>query len=269
MEPRVKDEYCTLLKSLGFSDYDALIYLTLIEKPEGENLEKIAELCRIPPIESQKTINKLFSEGLIEITSNIVTAVSPAQALNKVYQKLEKELRARIDSFRSTIFSLQESLESVYWQQRLGISPEEIIEPLKDLTSMELQTSKIISNAEKCVMIFAGSFDWCEKIRGELIKTLNRGVSIRVMMRTTTPDSIKRAKGLIKDGVQVKSYKENWYPTRGTLADGNKLVFLIWATEKDVKKPIHFRPHYTMNPGLITIFSDAFERKWSEARSID
>jgi sugar-specific transcriptional regulator TrmB len=199
----------------------------------------------------------------------MVTAVSPAQALNKVYLKLEKELKARIDSYQSTIFTLQESLESVYWQQRLGISPEEIIEPLKDLNSMEFQTIKIISNAEKYIMIFAGSFDWCEKVRVGLIKALNSGVSVMVMMRTTTPDSIKRAKNLIKDGIQVKRYKENWYPIRGTLADGNKLVFLIWATKKDVKKPIHFRPNYTTNSGLITIFSDAFHTKWSEAESID
>jgi phosphatidylserine/phosphatidylglycerophosphate/cardiolipin synthase-like enzyme len=174
-----------------------------------------------------------------------------------------------MESLRSAVFTLQGSLESSYWQHRLGINPEEIIDPLKDLNSMEIQTIKIISNAEKYIKIFAGSFGWYEKVRSELIKAQKKGVEVKIIMNTSVPESLEKAKSFINDGMQVRSYRETWYPIRGTLADGNNLVFLIWATEKTkVTKPIHFRPHYTKNPGLIMIFSDAFERKWNEAIAI-
>jgi len=53
------------------------------------------------------------------------------------------------------------------------------------------------------------------------------------------------------------------------LSDDNELVFLIWATnERNGRRPKFFRPHFTKNDGMIRVFADAFDKRWSDASPI-
>ena len=95
---------------------------------------------------------------------------------------------------------------------------------------------------------------------------LKRGVSVKVLMCTSNLQSRRIAEKLFKMGAKVRIAPEKWYPTRGTIADKSKLLFLIWAAEEEERywKPVLYRPHYTENRGLICVFLDAFEKRWRE-----
>lgn len=126
----------------------------------------------------------------------------------------------------------------------------------------------MIAEAEKSIFIFAESFGWYGKIRKQLIAALEKGAKAKVLMMVMDEGSAARARELEEMKVEVRHCAEKWYPVRGTLIDDQELVFVIWATRKDIEKPICFRPHYTRNPGLIRIFSDAFEKRWESGRPI-
>ncbi|MEM3061510.1 MAG: TrmB family transcriptional regulator sugar-binding domain-containing protein, partial [Candidatus Bathyarchaeia archaeon] len=180
-------------------------------------------------------------------------------------KKLEKEL----EEFKKSILMLEQILEPIYWEKRFGIKPEDILEPMSELSDMEKKTLELIKNAEKEVLIFAATFGLYERVREELYKASSKKVKVKVLMMAKDEDSIKRAHELKRNGIEVRYNLDEWYPLRGTLKDGEELVFLLWATRKDrVSRPIHYRPHYTKNQGLVKVFTDAFYKKWKEGKSI-
>ena len=86
-------------------------------------------------------------------------------------------------------------------------------------------------------------------------------------MTLRDPEAASRAREAKGLGIEVRDPKEDWYPVRGTLCDDQELVFLIWATnEKNGRRPKFFRPHFTKNSGMIRVFADAFDKRWSEAK---
>lgn len=262
-------ENLDLLKSIGFSKNEALIYLHLLDKTEGKTLEEITAGCKLTSSDIQEAIGKLVRNGAVKVVSNRFEAIAPKQVLAAVQREKERDAERKLDDARKTVSILQKSLGPLYWEKRLGIRPAEIIEPLEDLTAMELKTVRVIGNTENVVTIFAESFDWYEKIREELLRALDRGVKARVLMMVLDKGSVKRAEELKQLGVGVRHCVEEWYPVRGTLGDDKELVFLIWATKKKgVPHPVHHRPHYTTNAGLIKVFKDAFEKRWEAAKPV-
>jgi hypothetical protein len=69
-------------------------------------------------------------------------------------------------------------------------------------------------------------------------------------------------------GAQVRDTKEPWHPVRGTLIDNRDLIFVIWAAEEAERywNPIVYTPHHTKNQGLIRIFRESFDYRWSNAK---
>ena len=159
-------------------------------------------------------------------------------------------------------------LEPQYWEARLGVKPEDLLEPLPSLEEMELQTIRILSNATKDVAMSAENFSWFDKVREEIERGLDRGVRFRVLMKAKDSTTNQRVQELQGMKIHVRESKEEWYPVRGTLCDDQELVFLIWTgRESEFERPKFYRPHYTKNPGMIRVFADAFEKRWAEAQS--
>ena len=203
---------------------------------------------------------------IITVRANRFEAKSPKKAFSELASARERKLEEEIERIQRTSENLSESLEPVYQERKLGISPEELLEPLMDLSAMELQTVRMISEAEREVKIFAETFGWYEKVREVIYRALERGAKFRIIMTAPDEQSSSRGKELLGLGVKVGILPSEWYPIRGTLVDDRELVFVIWSTSKKTERPIYFRPHYTRNQGLVKIFGDAFEEKWREAK---
>ncbi len=258
-----------LLTSLGLSKNEALVYLHLLEMSEGRTLEEVIVSLNLPSSETQEALGRLFTNEALKVYSNRFEAIDPTEALENILRKRRMEVSKHLEGMRETVSTLQRSLEPIYWEKRLGIRPAEILDPLGDLNAMEVKTVGVVSKAEKSIAIFTETFGWYDRVREELISTLDRRVAVRVLMLIVDKDSEGRAKDLNQMGVKVRHCVEEWYPVRGTLVDEKELVFLIWATrKKGVPLPVHYRPHYTTNAGLIKIFTDAFEKRWEEAKPI-
>lgn len=255
-----------LLKSLDLSEDAAKIYVFLVKNPEEYLFEEISPLCKMPPGKVHVALEELLERKLAKVESNKFSAIQPKLALSSWLEQKEKELEMKIDKFRSSVLSLQKTLEPLFWEIRAGIRPEELIEPLESTSTMEVRTARIIGNAGKEVIILAGRFDWYDKIKEVLLQALDRGAKVRVLMHIIDKTTIKRAKELKELGVQVRQPTEESL-VRGTLVDERELVLLIWV-RKDVARPAYFRPFYTNNIGLVKAFSDAFKFRWEKAKEI-
>lgn len=258
-----------LLKTLGLSEGESKVYLRLLEQPEGEMLDKIVTAFGIPAAQAEESLKSLSDRGLVKISSNRVEVVQPRMVLAKVLTQRRRGMEDQLARDNSIALELEKLLEPVYWENRLGIRPEEIIEPLRDLTEMELRTARILGPAATEVFILAQTFGWYGKVREALFQAHDRGVSMKVLMTVSDDSTRQRSKELRDLGIQVRQLGEEWYPVRGTLVDDQELVFLIWATKKsDVPRPVYYRPHYTRNQGFIRIFRDAFLNRWEKGRVI-
>ncbi len=258
-----------LLKSLGLTVGESRVYLKLLAQAEGEMLDKVVTAFGIPASLAEDSLKSLADKGLIKISSNRVEVIQPHTAIQRILEQRRRSLETQVSKENSVALELEKMLEPVYWENRLGIRPEEIIEPLRDLPDMELQTAKILANAMKEVSIFAETFGWYGKVREALFQAHDRGVGMKVLMLVKDDSTKEKAKELRSLGIQVRHCAEEWYPVRGTLVDDQELVFVVWATKKSaVPRPIYYRPNYTRNQGLIRIFRDAFLKRWEEGQPI-
>jgi len=257
------------LVSLGLSAGESKVYLKLLAEPQGEMLDRVVTAFGIPTPIAEDAVKSLSDKGLIKVSSNRVEVLQPRVVLKRILDQRKRTLEDEFSRQNATALDLEKQLEPVYWENRLGIRPEDIIEPLRDLPDMELRTAQILGSATREVSIFAETFGWYEKVRESLFHAHDRKVAMKVLMMVKDPSTEQRAKELGALGIQVRHCAEEWYPVRGTLVDDQELVFVVWATKKsEVPRPIYFRPNYTRNQGLIRIFHDAFEKRWEEAQSI-
>ena len=258
-----------LLMSLGLSAGESKVYLKLLAEPQGEMLDRVVTAFGIPTPIAEDALKALSDKGLVKISSNRVEVLQPRLVLRRILEQRKRTLEDDLSRQNATALDLEKLLEPVYWENRLGIRPEEIIEPLRDLPDMELRTARIIEDASREVSIFAETFGWYEKVRESIFQAHDRRVEMKVLMMVKDPSTQQRAKELGALGIQVRHCAEEWYPVRGTLVDDQELVFVVWATKKsEVARPIYFRPNYTKNQGLVRIFRDAFQKRWEEAQAI-
>lgn len=265
----MNEQAIELLKSLGFSQNQCKIYLALLESSEGESIDRVLSELGVPLAEAESAIKLLVDREAIKVISNRLEANPPKQFLANLIQERKNESDRQLRDLSDRAGSLQKILEPTYWEKRRGVRPEDILEPLDDLASMEIRTVKVIGNAERSIRIFAQTFGWYHKIREELYRALERNVKAFVLMTAIDEHSGKISQELKDVGVEVRLSTQEWYPVRGTLVDDMELIFLIWATDKrQTPRPIYYRPHYTKNPGLIRVFADAFIKRWDQARPI-
>lgn len=254
------------MKELGFSDEECSIYLGLLSKPEGEAIDSILSHSRGPTGRAEEAVKGLVDKGLVRITSNKLEVSEPKVFLSKFQDQKRLEMGRQIEAVNATASRLLAILEPQYWEARLGVKPEDLLEPLPTLEAMEIQTIRILANAGREVSISAENFGWFDKVREEVDRAIERGVRFRVLMKAKDAETARRAEELKRMKIEVRQSHEEWYPVRGTLSDDRELVFLIWTgRESQVERPKFYRPHYTRNPGMIRVFSDAFERRWAQA----
>ncbi len=254
------------MKELGFSEGECLIFFDLLNKPEGEAIDNILAHSKGPSVKTEDAVKGLVDKGLVRITSNRLEVSEPKLFLSKLQEEKRLQMSRQLEAVNATATRLLSILEPQYWEARLGVKPEDLLEPLPTLEAMELQTIRILANAGREISISAENFGWLDKVREEVDRGIDRGVRFRVLMKVKDAETAQRAEELRRMKIQIRQSQEEWYPVRGTLSDDKELVFLIWTgRESQVERPKFYRPHYTKNPGMIRVFADAFERRWAEA----
>ena len=246
-----------------------MIYFSLLEKPSGETIEQILAHSSVSSREAERAVKELVEKGIVRLSSNKLEASEPKQFVARLQDIKRIEMSRDLDSLNAKSTRLLSLLEPQYWELRLGIKPEDLLEPLPTLEEMEIRTVKVIANATRKVSISAETFGWFGKVKEEIYRAIERKVKFQLLMTAKESEAVSRAREAIGLGMEVRQPMEDWYPVRGTLSDDKELVFLIWATnERDGRRPKFFRPHFTKNDGMIRVFADAFDKRWSEASPI-
>ncbi|MCS7385843.1 MAG: hypothetical protein NDF55_03745 [archaeon GB-1867-005] len=260
-------ELISKLKSLGLTEYEAKAYIALLDRAEL-TAEEVSSYSKVPLPRVYGILELLAEKGFVKILPGRprrFEAIAPKKAFEQYVKYRESILSEELKRMKEIFSEMEGELEEIYWRNRLRIKPEELLEPLADLYEMEVRTMEIISMAREEVLIFTELFSWFPKVEREIRDAIKRGVKVRVLMCTSTPEARRRAERLVRMGAEVKVAPEKWYPTRGVIADRSKLIFLIWAAEEEEHywRPVLYRPHYTENRGLICVFLDAFEKRWA------
>jgi predicted transcriptional regulator len=265
----MNEETQKLMEELGLSREGCSIYFSLLEKPSGETIEQILSHSSFSSREAERAVKELVEKGIVRVSSNKLEAAEPKQFVSKIQDLRRAEMSRDLDALNVKSIRLLSLLEPQYWELRLGVKPEDLLEPLATLEEMEVRTVKVIANAARTLSISAETFSWFGKVKEEIYRAAERGVKFRLLMTAKTSEATLRAREAKGLGISIREPREDWYPVRGTLSDDKELVFLIWATnERDGRHPRFFRPHFTKNNGMIRVFADAFEKRWSEATPV-
>lgn len=251
------------LRSIGFSEDDVKAYEFLITNGEctREQLEKGTGLKRQ---DLEASMIRLTSLGAVELEGRRVRAVAPRTFLQKLLRTREVETEIKMAEFRRNLNEAQAILEPIYSERRYGLRLEELWQILDGLPAMETETVKMVSRARSDIRILAETFSWYNKVKEELLSALDRRVSVNVLLLAPDKDTAARVEDMKKYGISVRFAQNQWRSTRFTVVDGAELVFLIWAKKSSGSK-IYYRPGYTKNPGLLSVFIDSFQYLWEKA----
>lgn len=259
------------LRQLGLTEYETQAYLVLVEGSQM-NAEEIAREANIPIPRVYGVLESLRNLGLIVIIEGRpkkFEIISPEEGLQNLIQLRKKAAEETLNQLELTSLEVKEVLSPIFWRERLRIRPEDLLEPLDNLSLTEKQTKQLIKDAKTSIDIFTDIFNWFDSVENELAKALKRGVKIRILMNMQHPETRSTVKKLQELGVNTRQPRDLRFPVRGTLIDSSKVVFLIWAspeTEGDHPRYV-YRPSFSANEGIVAIFKHSFEYRWQAGRN--
>jgi sugar-specific transcriptional regulator TrmB len=260
------------LRRAGLTAYESEAYLALITKREL-TAEEIAKMTSVPITRVYGTLDELMQKGFartVQSRPRRYHAISPEEAKREYMTHLRRNFETNLLSIEEVMKNLQREVEPVYVESHLQVKPEELLEPIEDLKSMERKTAEHIHNASVEIMISTALFAWLPKIKSKLRTALANGVKVRILMQLPQTQVGKHLAELSALGAEIRDTKEPWHPVRGTLIDDKDLIFVIWAAEEAERywNPIVYTPHHTKNQGLIRIFHESFDLRWNNARPV-
>ncbi len=260
------------LHRAGLTIYESEAYLALLSKREL-TAEEIAKTTSIPITRVYGTLEELMEKGFartVQSRPRRFQAVSPEEAKREYLTHLRRNFETNLLSIEQVMKHLQREVEPLYVESHLQVKPEELLEPIDDLRSMEERTAEYLQNASEEVLVSTALFSWLPKIKSKLKGALVRGVKVRILMQIPETQVGKHLDELITLGAQIRDTREPWHPVRGTLIDNKDLIFVIWAAEEAERywNPIVYTPHHTKNQGLIRIFRESFDFRWNNARRV-
>lgn len=254
------------LKSIGFNDDDVKIYEFLVTGG-GCTREQIERGTKLKREDVEASILRLASIGAVELEGRRVGAVAPRIFLQRLLRTREVETEIKMAELRRSVNEAQGMLEPIFSESRFGLRLEELWQILEGLPAMETETVKMVSKARSEVCIMAERFSWYNKVKEELLSALDRKVTVNVLLLTADKETEARVEDMKKYGMSVRLAKCQWRSTRFTVVDGAELVFLIWAKKSGDSK-VYYRPGYTKNPGLLSVFIDSFQYIWEKAKPL-
>jgi sugar-specific transcriptional regulator TrmB len=260
------------LRRAGLTSYESEAYVALLSAREL-TADQISQETSVPITRVYGTLEQLMQKGFARIVQSRPKryyAVPPNQAKREYLANLRRTFETNLLSIEEVMRNLQKEIEPLYVESHLQVKAEELLEPLEDLRSMEDITSASVRGATKEILISTALFSWLPKIKVQLKNALMKGVKVRILMQFGQSQMRRNLRELSDLGAQIRDTRDPWHPVRGTLIDKKDLVFVIWAAEEVERhwNPIVYIPHHTKNPGLIRIFRESFDFRWTNAKRV-
>jgi sugar-specific transcriptional regulator TrmB len=220
------------LKHLGFTEYGAKAYLTLIAYG-SLSAEKIASLGDIPLPRVYDTMNDLAERGLIFVSRTrpqSFKVINPKQLLSLLVEEEKRKAAEKIKKIEDVVPQFLSKINSSY-KENHGES-EEVVATIKRKINMEKLWFDLHSEARQEVLIFAGDLSWVNKTFSTIKSTIGRGVKYKILWCRTGKDVTSRIKKLIKIGAELR-YTDTG-ELRGLILDGKKISIVQTIGDSEV-----------------------------------
>ncbi|MHA2501758.1 MAG: TrmB family transcriptional regulator [Candidatus Kariarchaeaceae archaeon] len=258
------------LDRLGFSSNEIKILLFLYSNGQPQQADDISEATGVALTRAYESLDILTQKEFITVIQGRprkYRVLPPTESLSLYVEQERKKLEDQLQMTQNMVNETLELAQSLYLSNHTQIQADELMVQFKSLADAEEQTIRIIEEAEDEVLIFTHVFYWFNKIENAILRALERGCKVRVLMQP----EIEPAKSLDEVdhitieylqelGIEVKPLSSNEIMTRGTIVDRKHVVFVIWVDQPRVKEqPRIFRPQFSSNTGIVDVFYGYFE----------
>ncbi|RMG30914.1 MAG: hypothetical protein D6732_15550 [Methanobacteriota archaeon] len=264
---KIEEELRTCLQELGFTNYEiGVIYAVYGQGPL--KADQIAEIADIPLSRVYDAVESLTRKGFLKVSNSrprVYSAVSPSEASNSYVEKMRIHFENELENIKNLTRQFVEIVQPLFLRRYTEIDPENLITQLNSLEDAELQTLAIMDQAEKEICIFTHAFNWFDKVRDSLFNALKRGIKVRVLLQSREGGLSSQIKDELEShGGRCKVYLDDSIKTRGTIVDGQTVIFVMWATETGSFHPRKiFKPQFSTNPGIVKVFQNNFDYLWN------
>jgi len=247
------DEKVNLLKDLGFTEYEAKIYLALVYLKKAD-VRTISKETGIHQTKAYQIAKQLVEKGMVKIISGhpiMFEVVEPSLAFSKVLEDFEKKK----ENVKNVIAELQQSFQEA---QKLG--EEEIATYMNfEVLKKELQKSDRAAKKEICIYSRFRIVD--NDLIESLEKAIKRKVKVKVVGAVKDQTSELNAYAYKKIGCEVKVLPpEDYAPAFFSLIDDVSGHLQI----ESESNPNNYLSIIFKNEKLIKMFRNLFNYYWEK-----
>jgi sugar-specific transcriptional regulator TrmB len=251
------EEKINLLKDLGFTEYEAKIYLALLYLKKADT-RTIAKETKIPQTKAYQVAKKLIERGFLKIVAGhpiMFEVVEPSIAFSKPLEELEK----KSENARKIITEMQETFQKT---QKLG---EEEIATYMNFEVLKEELKKLDKLAKNEICIYSRFERVEEDLVESLEKAVKRKVNIKVVGAIKDQTSELNAYAYKKVGCLVKSLsREDYAPISFSVID-EEVCHLHLRSENN---PNNYLSVVVKNKNLAKMFKNLFDYYWEKGKML-
>lgn len=210
------------IKKLGLNEYEARVYLALMER-ETLGVSEISKLSKVPRVRTYDILDKLVGRGLASLKPGKYMKYS-AVDFDSLGDKLINEVEKRYNDERETIqkvtLTLKRNFEEARQKQQVNTDGSvEYIEIIKDAYQIHRKFMELVVNARHEILNFVKppysipAKQTLKERNSKEADMINRGVLVRVMYEIPTdPEEAEwrfhDIEASMRDGEQARVIKE-------------------------------------------------------------
>jgi len=265
------DQVRFLLAGMGLNEYQSAALSSLIYLGETKATD-LSKASGVPNARIYGILEELAQKGLVIVRPGRPLLYAPMSPL-EISQALAADARDEIQKRMAAIESVKGQFEGAADAVYMKGSTAKVRTPLFRVVgvgdvSLE-ETRRLYREAKSELLILTRAMDYYVEVSEELAKALERGVRVRILLRSrgtlSVPDAKKRdmtLRALAKLGGDIEAHVTDNVFIRGCIVDaaaGGRAMFLV--QEEGV--PFHLREAaITSHPSVVHGLADMFNLRW-------
>jgi sugar-specific transcriptional regulator TrmB len=287
-----KPEVHSLLRELGLTEYQRLVFSTLCNHGEGVTADIISNESGVPSPRVYQVLEEFDSEmNILDVDKSSRRKnykLKPGSVVvenlkDSAMRPIQREIQTIDTASRSLLGALRYEHVKPYFDEssRLMWLIGESGADASKFAEARKRTSEMYSRAENDIVIMAGSFDWGDEVYDTLVgKLKDQELKIRLLLKDPKKDELKKAEKARALIGQLSTFKPKFsyrfYEPRNvrlSIVDEREAMLVIWNVRPSVKVSDEFKMSssilYTSHAHLVAEFYTAFLHHWENSRQID
>jgi sugar-specific transcriptional regulator TrmB len=271
MEPKVNQVKFSLM-NMGLNEYQAsaLAHLMYLGETKATTLSKASG---VPNARIYGVLDELSQKGLLIMRPGrpaLYTPLSPEEIADALVSASREEIRSRLSVVESYRSEFESKASEMYLKAGASEQRTSLIRVVSVGDVSIEETRKLYRSAKETLLISTRAMEYFQQVREALAEALNRGVSVKILMRSSETLSVsdrEKQDGILgamsaefEAGYEVRFSDE--VEIRGCVVDpmdGGKALFLV--EEEGV--PFFLREAaLTFHPGVARALGAMFDLKW-------